>query len=161
MRTTRFFVVTLAMTLLLGSLSSKSFAGNPHCSAVGGMILTNLGGFGTIDGLPTTMGVATGDLRGALGVQVTSASPDFTTINVQHHWVTDTGETLNIDPAALQGVYVDQGLLAVKDYKVHLSGGTGRYAHVTGDMNVIGEIDFNTGQAVLRYSGNVCSTGNE
>jgi hypothetical protein len=149
----RHFSVVLLVALFATSAFAKT------CSAVGGAILTNLGGFGVIDGSPTTLGVATGDLKGALGVQILSASPDFTSITVQHHWVTDDGETLTIDPATAHGVYVAPGLLAVTEYKVHLSGGTGRFARATADLSSIGEIDFNTGRAVLRYSGTVCYGG--
>jgi len=146
--------------LLLASFTTVGFAGNPNCSKVGGAILTNVGGFGQIDGSPTTMGVATGDLKGAIGVQVVSANPDFTSITVQHHWVTDDGETLTINQATLHGTFVAPGLLAVTEYKSHLSGGTGRFATATGDTSYIGEIDFNTGHVVLRYSGNVCFAAN-
>jgi hypothetical protein len=159
MKTLRPFAIALAFTLLLPAFTATAFAGNPHCTALGGAILTNVGGFGQIDGLPTTMGVATGDLRGAIGVQIVGANADFTSVTVQHHWVTENGETLNLDPAVLQGTYVAPGLLAVTEYKAHLSGGTGRFAHATGDFTVIGEVDFNTGHAVLRYSGNMCTTG--
>ena len=145
------------LALLLALFTASGFA--KTCSAVGGAILTNLGGFGLIDGGPTTLGVATGDLRGALGVQIVSASPDFTSITVQHHWVTDDGETLNFDQATLHGAWVSQTLLAVTEYKAHLSGGTGRFANATGDTSYIGEIDFSTGHAVLRYSGTVCYGG--
>jgi hypothetical protein len=155
-RTTRFGFV-FSVVLLLASFTAKGFAANPHCSDVGGAILTNVGGFGQIDGSPTTMGIASGDLRGAIGVQIVSASPDFTSITVQHHWVTENGETLNFDQATLHGTFVAQGLLAVTDYKAHLSGGTGRFANATGNTSYIGEIDFTTGHVVLRYSGTVCS----
>ncbi len=138
---------------------NHGFAENPHCSQIGGMILTNLGGFGVIDGQPTTLGVATGDLKGALGVQIVSASPDFTTITVQHHWVTEDGETLNFDQATLHGTWVTQTLLAVTDYKPHFSGGTGRFANATAETSAIGEIDFSTGHAVLRYRGKLCYGG--
>jgi hypothetical protein len=140
---------------LFGSIIPNAFGRT--CSSVGGVILTNVGGFGQINGGPTTMGVATGDLKGAIGVQIVSTSPDFTSITVQHHWVTDDGETLNVDQATLHGVFVAPGLLAVTEYKAHLSGGTGRYAKASGDTSYIGEIDFNTGHVVLRYSGNICS----
>lgn len=143
-----------SLALLLALFTASGFA--KTCSAVGGAILTNLGGFGVIDGSPTTLGVATGDLKGALGVQILSASPDFTAITVQHHWVTDDGETLTIGPATVHGVFVAPGLLAVTEYKVHLSGGTGRFANATADLFSIGEVDFNTGHAVLRYTGAVC-----
>ena len=144
----------ISLALLLALVNGSGFA--KTCSAVGGAILTNLGGFGLIDGTPTTLGVATGDLKGALGVQILSASSDFTSITVQHHWVTDDGETLAIDPATVHGTFVAPGLLAVTEYKVHLSGGTGRFANATADLSSIGEVDFNTGHAVLRYSGTVC-----
>ncbi len=155
------FKLVLSAGLSLGLLTVNGFAQNPHCTSVGGAILTNLGGFGVIDGSPTTLGVATGDLKGALGVQIVSASPDFTSITVQHHWVSDDGETLNFDQAKLHGTYVSQTLLAVTEYKVHLSGGTGRFAKATGNLSSIGEIDFATGHAVLRYSGTVCYRGGD
>ncbi len=156
----RWYAFALSVGLLLSSFTTNAFAGNPHCSDVGGAILTNVGGFGLIDGTPTTMGTATGDLRGALGVQIVSNSPDFTTVGVQHHWVTENGETLSIDPAQAHGTFVAPGLLAITKYQVHVSGGTGRFSGTTGDVSFIGEIDFNNGHAVLRYSGNICSTGN-
>ena len=155
------FKLVLSAGLLLASLTVNGFAQNPHCTTVGGAILTNLGGFGVIDGSPTTLGVATGELKGALGVQIVSASSDFTTITVQHHWVSEDGDTLNFDQATLHGAYVSQTLLAVTEYKVHLSGGTGRFANATGKLSSIGEIDFATGHAVLRYSGTVCYGGGD
>jgi hypothetical protein len=155
-RTTRWFSFVCGVSMLLASLAANGFATNPHCSDVGGAILTNLGGFGVIDGHFTTLGVATGDLKGALGVEFVDVSADSTTVTVQHHWVTDNGETLTIDKAIAHGTFVAPGLLAVTDYKVHLSGGTGGFANAAGDMKAIGEIDFNTGQAILRYSGQVC-----
>lgn len=150
------FALTIAV---MAFLTTNVFAQNPHCSNVGGAILTNVGGFGQIDGTLTTMGVATGDLKGAIGVQIVGASADFTSIDVQHHWVTENGETLNIGAATLQAAFVDPGLLAVRKYKAHLSGGTGRFANASGDFSFIGEIDLNTGQVVLRYSGSICVTG--
>jgi len=149
----RYFGVALLIASLATTASAKT------CTTVGGAILTNLGGFGVIDGSPTTLGVATGHLKGALGVQVVSAAPDFTSITVQHHWVTDDGETLNFDQATLHGAYVGPTLLGVTEYKIHLSGGTGRFSNATGDLSSIGEIDFSTGHTILRYSGTVCYGG--
>jgi len=157
--TTRWFTFALSVSLLLAVFTTKGFAGNPHCTDLGGAILTNVGGFGQVDGSPTTMGVATGDLKGAIGIQIVSASPDFTSITVQHHWVTENGETLNFGQATLHGTFVAPGLLAVTDYNASLSGGTGRFANATGTTSYIGEIDFNTGHVVLRYSGSVCFSG--
>jgi hypothetical protein len=143
-----------SVVLLAAIFATGAFA--KDCSTVGGAILTNLGGFGVIDGSPTTLGVATGDLKGALGVQILNASSDFTTITVQHHWVTDNGETLALDQATAHGTFVAPGLLAITDYKVHLSGGSGSFANASGNLSAIGEVNFNTGQLVLRYSGKVC-----
>ena len=159
--TTRWFTFALSVSLLLAVFTTKGFAGNPHCTDLGGAILTNVGGFGQVDGSPTTMGVATGDLKGAIGIQIVSASPDFTSITVQHHWVTENGETLNIDQATLHGAFVAPGLLAVTEYRATLLGGTGRFARASGNMSFIGELDFNTGHAVLRYSGSACLAGSD
>ena len=155
-RVTRRFAVVAGGVLSCTFLPTDGFAKTPTCSSIGGAILTNVGGFGQIDGSPTTMGVATGDLKGAIGVQILSATPDFSTITVQHHWVTEDGETLSIGQAEAHGVFVAPGLLAITEYSNHLSGGTGRFANATADVSYIGEIDFNTGRVVLRYSGTVC-----
>jgi hypothetical protein len=50
---------------------------------------------------------------------------------------------------------------AIITYPVHLTGGTGKFAQVTGDFNNIGEVDLNTGQIVLRYSGQLCTSSND
>jgi hypothetical protein len=159
--TTRFFSFVSSVALLPALLTVNGFARAPTCSDVGGAILTNVGGFGQIDGHPTTMGVATGDLKGAIGVEILSISSDSTAFTVQHYWVTDTGETLTIEKAQAQGTFVGPELLAITGYKIHLTGGTGRFANATGDMTAIGEIDFTSGQVVLRYSGQVCHAGRD
>jgi hypothetical protein len=92
-------------------------------------------------------------------VQIVGANATFTAISVQHHWVTENGETLNVAPATFHGMFVGSGLLAVTEYTAHLSGGTGRFANANGDMSFIGEIDLNSGHVVLRYSGAVCVAG--
>jgi len=84
--------------------SPKTSLPEPSCQAVGGTISTN---FGAIDA-NTTMGTATGDLRGSvsgtlLGAPV--AGPGGTVVfHVRHHWVTESGETLHFDPATLTTV---------------------------------------------------------
>jgi len=125
------------------------------CMAVGGTILTN---FGAIDA-NTTMGTATGDLRGAvsgtlLGAPVAGAG-NTVVFHVQHHWVTESGETLNFDPATATTVPLSPTLFAIVTYPVHLTGGTGRFAGATGDMTSIGEVDLVKG-IVFRYTGQVC-----
>jgi hypothetical protein len=126
-----------------------------HCKAVGGMIMTN---FGAID-QNTTMGVATGDLRGAVsGTVLGTPGPGANgtvVFHVQHHWVTESGDTLNFDPATATTVPLSQTLFAIVTYPVHLTGGTGRFAEATGDITAIGEVDLVKG-TVFRYSGQVC-----
>jgi hypothetical protein len=41
-------------------------------------------------------------------------------------------------------------------YIVHLTGGGGKSAGATGDFTNIGEVDLNSGQLVLHYSGKLC-----
>jgi hypothetical protein len=123
--------------------------------AVGGTILTN---FGAIDA-NTTMGTATGDLRGAvsgtlLGAPVAGAGNTIV-FHVQHHLVTETGETLSFDPATATTVPLSPTLFAIVNYPVHLTGGTGRFAGATGDLTSIGEVDLVKG-TVFRYSGQIC-----
>src|SRR5207248_7741730 len=62
-RTSGFVVAGLTL-LALSSVPSQAAPMNPHCTEVGGMAMTNIGGFGSPN---TTLGVVTGDLRGAIG----------------------------------------------------------------------------------------------
>lgn len=130
-------------------------AGEGHCTQVGGMIMTN---FGAID-QNTTMGTATGDLRGAVsGTLLGAPQPgagNTLVFHIQHHWVTESGDTLFFDPATATTVPLSQTLFAIVTYPVHLKGGTGKFAGATGDLTGIGEVDLNNG-TVFRYSGQVC-----
>ena len=129
--------------------------GGGQCKSVGGSILTN---FLTQS---STAGTATGDLRGALGVNVLSTSQGSggTTILHNHHfWVTEAGDTLtfaNADatlyPTPLGGFYA-----ASYNDGIKLTGGTGRFAGATGTLTAYGAISLNNGQVVLRYGGTVC-----
>jgi hypothetical protein len=133
----------------------KSEATEQHCTHVGGMIMTN---FGAID-QNTTMGTATGDLRGAVSGTILGApqpgAGNTLVFHVQHHWVTESGDTLFLDPATATTVPLSQTLFAIVTYPVHLKGGTGNFAGATGDLTGIGEVDLNNG-TVFRYSGQVC-----
>ena len=145
----------LATLILAATAIGQSTATNSKCQPIGGFISTNVGGFGP----NTTMGTVVGDLAGAVGVEIldiTTGANGLVDISVHHHWVTTNGDTLTIDKANAYGVYVAPGLLAVTDYKVHIAGGTGQYQDKTGDINVIGEADFNAGILVLRFTGQLC-----
>ena len=143
--------------LLLAAAVSSLNAQNPvKCHDVGGGITTNF-----VDA-SDTMGTATGDLAGGLGVHVISqqAGPNGTLlITVQHHWVTANGDTVGLDqatvtlfPTPVQGFYAAS---YVDGVNVNGSG-SGRLAGASGKIYGWGAANFATGQLVLRYSGQVC-----
>jgi hypothetical protein len=134
-------------------------AQSKSCQPAGGMLMTDLG---AVDAT-TTMGVATGDLKGAVGATILNieAQNGGTTLifTVQHHWVTESGDLLFFDPAKATVEQVggaQSTRYGVVSYTSHLKGGTGRFAGATGDFTNIGEADLATGQLVFRYSGTVC-----
>ena len=156
----------LSFAVLLVAIAGESVSRNaaavpghpreadPHCTSVGGSIITN---FGAID-QNTTMGTATGDLRGAVSGTLLGLPQQVgstVVFHVQHHWVTESGDTLFFDPATATTVPISQTLFAVVTYPLHLTGGTGRFAGASGDMTAIGEVDLIKGTA-FRYSGQVC-----
>jgi hypothetical protein len=148
--------VVFAAWLCVLLLASSALAAPKHCASVGGAFMTNVGGFGA----NTTLGVITGDIKGAVGVQILSietASDGTTTIIVQHHLVTEAGDTVEIQQAQAIGVFVAPGLFAITNYHFHVAGGSGRFDRAMGDMSAIGEADFNTGHLIGRYSGQLCT----
>jgi len=136
-------------------------AEDSHCVQVGGGIVTNF-----LDNTET-LGTATGDLSGGLGVSVLRVTPGTgggpTTYHVHHHWVTTTGDTLLFNDADLSAFPTGvSGVVLAKYLKgVDLIGGTGRYANVLSPANlaVFGAVDLNQGQLTLRYSGTICFSG--
>lgn len=139
----------------------RSSSSEGHSILVGGSISTNLGAVDAV----TTLGTATGDLRGALSAHILNvdASGANLTFTVQHHWVTESSDTLIIDTAFAHTTHVgdaNSGLFAVTDYKLPIIDGTGRFAGAKGTLNLIGEVQcFNAscsaGQTVFRYSGKI------
>jgi hypothetical protein len=147
-------IVALTAFLVAGATAQKNNK-RQTCQSVGGMLMTNLG---AIDA-STTMGPVTGDLKGSVSGTVVSTEVigNNLVFHIQHHWVTESGDTLSFDQATAISTAVATGLYAIVTYPVHLSGGTGKFAQVTGDFTNIGEVDLNSGQIVLRYSGQLCS----
>ena len=153
--TSKAFSVLAAIVTLIAVAAAQS----KHCTPAGGMLMTNLG---AVDAA-TTMGVATGDLKGAVGATIlsTEGTGDTLILHVQHHWVTESGDTLDFAPATATTTQVAPGLYAMVTYPVHLKGGTGKFAGATGDITNIGEADLGTGRVVTRYVGQICYAGTE
>jgi hypothetical protein len=147
-------ILAVTASLVSGATAQKN-SKRQSCQSAGGMLMTNLG---AIDA-STTMGPVTGDLKGAVSASVlgTEVIGNNLVFHIQHHWVTESGDTLSFDQATATTTPVAPGLYAIITYPVHLSGGTDRFAQVTGDLTSIGEVDLNSGQIVLRYSGQLCS----
>jgi hypothetical protein len=125
-----------------------------HCKSVGGTIITN---FGAVDS-NTTLGPATGDLGGAVAatLKTPTTGPGGTLVfQIQHHWVTNSGDNIFFDPAIATTQPISQNLFAVVTYKATINGGTGKFAGATGELNIIGEADLVNGTA-FRYFGEAC-----
>jgi hypothetical protein len=136
---------------------AKSGSPESYCRPIGGTVMTNLG---VVD-QSTTLGVVDGDLKGAVAATILKVVPgsDGTTIfTVQHHFVTQAGDTIFVDQATAttKEVVPGSGLYAILDYPVHINGGTGRFAGATGDFNNMGAADLGSGRTIFRYSGNLC-----
>jgi hypothetical protein len=142
-----------------------------NCKEVSGGIVTNfLAESGTVN-FPnesgkqfifTTMGTATGDLAGGIGVYIFSFTPtgNSAVANVHHHWVTDAGDTINLADATANAYQVGSytGIYAVGggSYMATITGGTGRFANARGQLSFSGVLDENQGKVVLRYQGTIC-----
>jgi hypothetical protein len=143
--------ILLPFLLIAPSLFAQ---GGFNCKPVSGAISTNF-----ID-QKTTLGTATGDLRGGIGVNVISISPGqggSTVFKNQHHWVTETGDTLFLaDAVATAHPAVGALYAVIYDNGVQITGGTGQFIGATGTLNIYGAVDLSQGQIVLRYAGQIC-----
>ena len=144
----------LSFLLIVPSLFAQ---GGANCHHVGGSILTNF-----ID-QTHTLGSATGDLKGGLGVNILappSPGPNGSIVFHNHHqWVTESGETIVVaDADATAFPTPAPGLLATSYLDgVTITGGTGRYAGASGKIAVFGAVDLGKQQLILRYEGQVCT----
>jgi hypothetical protein len=133
--------------------SMLAYAGT-DCHPVGGTISTNF-----LDS-STTLGSATGDLAGGIGVSVksTSEGSDGTLIfHNEHHWVTAAGDTINALPADATAYPTGTALFAASYLKgVTIKGGTGKFAHATGTLYMWGAVNEANFEVVLRYEGKIC-----
>lgn len=151
---------TFIVALLFGGVGmAQSSQEQPHCQPIGGTVMTNLG---VVD-QSTTLGVVSGDLKGAVAATILNVAPGAggtVLFTVQHHFVTESGDTILVDPATATTKEVAPGLFAILNYPVHIKGGTGKFASATGDFNNIGAAELDAdgvhGRTVFRYSGQVC-----
>jgi hypothetical protein len=138
-----------------------------NCKEVSGGFVTNiLNESGTVNGetfIAATLGTATGDLAGGLGVYILSIAPganNSTVAKVHHHWVTTAGDTIFLADATATGYQVGpfSGVSAVADdsYVVNIIGGTGRFARATGRLSNTAVLDTVHGTTVGRYHGTIC-----
>lgn len=159
-------IVVFLSTFLASSGSSPAAKAQPqlasgsgNCVHVGGSIITNFGGVDP----NTTLGPATGDLRGAVAATLLTPpqpGPNGTVLfNVQHHWVTESGDNIYFDHAVATTAPLSQTRFAIINYPTHIIGGTGRFAGASGNLTNIGEADLQAGTAI-RYFGQVCFADN-
>jgi hypothetical protein len=144
--------VAAALGMLMPTAVRVEAGQNPHCQPVGGSVMTNF------ISETTTLGPATGDLRGAVSATLLTQTVDGAAIvfTVQHHWVTEAGATIFMAPAAAKTQPLPPQLYAILSYPVTITGGTGRFDGASGHLDVIGELDAATGQTGFRYQGEVC-----
>jgi hypothetical protein len=154
-RNVRWAVSLIAALILALPAVGQDKTVTRHCSPVGGTMATNL----AVIGKSTTMGTATGDLRGAVAATILSVTqnPDGTaSFTVQHHFVSESGDTITFAKATALTMPLSSTRFAIIDYPVHINGGTGKYANATADLDSIGEVDLASGQTVFRYTGKLC-----
>jgi len=143
--------ILLSFLIVAPSLFAED---TPHCKQVGGAILTNF------IGPTTTLGTATGDLRGGLGVNVLNVTPGpngSAVFHNHHQWVTESGDTIFFADADARAYPTPAGVFGTAYTNgVQITGGTGRFAGASGKLAIYGAVDLTQGQIILRYSGQVC-----
>ena len=101
-----------------------AYGDGKNCKEVSGGVVTNfLPESGTVNGqqfIYTTIGTATGDLAGGLGVYIFSITPgpnNTVAAKVHHHWVTDAGDTVYAQDAIANGFQVGSFPRRLRDCK--------------------------------------------
>ncbi|WP_148230408.1 hypothetical protein [Marinithermus hydrothermalis] len=75
-------------------------------------------------------------------------------IQLRHTFVTRDGSTLHTQDEGI-GTPIREGLMHVTERSV-IVGGTGRFSNVRGTLEVHGSVDFERGETVFRYRGELC-----
>ena len=131
-----------------------------RCESVGGVLMTNIA---AVDGV-YNLGPVFGDLQGSVAAKILGQNSDGT-FNVQHYWVTTSGDTILMKIAILHPTYpvmngsvIDKSVVAVPwgNYTSDIAGGTGKFDGATGTISYFGMADFIKNTLALRFSGTVC-----
>ena len=108
----------------------------------------------------TTLGTATGDLRGAVAGSLQGnpcqVSGNTAIFKVLHHWVTDSGDSIYFDVATATTLVISTTRFAIVNYPVHITGGTGKYRRRYRRPQQYRRSRSNGG-TVFRYTGKVCT----
>ena len=145
---TSIFVLSVAAT---GLGATPGLTDQGYCRHIGGGVVTNFlqpadcaASFQSL----CTNGVATGDLRGSVGVSVLGIAGNV--YHVHHHWVTESGDTIFLKDAYLTTYpSSDPNNRVLADYLkgIDIIGGTGGFANATGHLSSgFGGIDLSQGQ---------------
>jgi len=153
-------VLSLVVSLPARATDNPKSAYSPMfvvCEPVGGVLFTNINAIA----LPTAtngtnLGPVFGDLQGAIAATILGGSMSAG-FDVQHYWVTSSGDTINFKVAHLTPTAAND-IVAVRwgDYTSVITGGTGKFANATGSLDYFGVADFTNLTLVLRYRGQVC-----
>src|ERR1700680_1641126 len=97
-----------------------------------------------------------GDLKGAVGVGVLGINGNV--FHVQHHWVTESGDTIFLKDAFLTSFPTSDPNRVLTDSLngADTPGGEGAFEGGTGTVFAFGAADLKAGQIPLRYAGTVC-----
>ena len=118
-----------------------------HCRHVGGSVFTNF-----VDPIDA-VGPVSGDLEGAVSVQILAVTGNVYTI--RKHFVTTSGDTMTVADTDFTTYPSSVSGLAAATEPMTITGGTGRFDGATGSVTFFGAINGD-GEVTLRYSGTIC-----
>jgi hypothetical protein len=159
---TKWSSLVLVQSVLLLFAAFPALA-QDHCHDVGGELMTNIGVIPLGGAFGTNLGPVFGDLQGSVAATILGENSNGT-FNVQHYWVTSSGDTIKLAVAHLTPVYpvpTNPNIVSVLwgNYRSYIEGGTGKFANATGYLDYFGMADFSQETLVLRYRGQVCYGG--
>jgi hypothetical protein len=145
--------VTATVVAQTGTTQTGKTPPSSKCLVVSGAFMVN-----TVDAV-TGVAAVTGDLRGAVRGKIIESGPSDNgslKLRLEHAFTTEAGDALFTSD--------ESTLLPIKDnifyqtVKYTIKGGTNKFANANGTLASSGIFDAHTGQAILRYSGEICTT---